>query len=67
MREQERKFKAMNAEYKKLKKELFRGKTFVIPDPKDKKKWERYNQIQAFFYPQFRYEGWKNPLDEDKK
>jgi hypothetical protein len=66
MREQTKQMKALLAEYNKLKKELFKGKMFVTPDPKEKR-WKRYDQLQAFFYPTFRREDWVNPLTEMQK
>jgi hypothetical protein len=63
MREQEKAFKGLHAEFMKLKKELFGEDKFVIPDPKNKK-WKRYDQLLGFFFPQFRTKGWKDPLKQ---
>jgi hypothetical protein len=66
MREQERKFKELKKEFDALRGELFKGKTFAVVRVRSKK-WARYDQLLGFFFPQFRYDGWKNPLEEDKK
>lgn len=48
-------------EFKDLKKEIFGNDMFVVMDENDPKT-KRYNQLLAYFYPQFRTDGWKSPV-----
>lgn len=54
----------LHIEMDQLKTRIFNDSMFVIIDDKDPKV-QRYNQLLGFFKPEFRYEGWINPLSQD--
>lgn len=61
-RAQTRKMEELLKEFEGLKQELFKGKTFVVLP--EGPKADRYNQLLAFFRPQYRWKGWESPLEE---
>lgn len=54
-------FTALLNEYKNLKQEIFGNSKFVILD-ETSERVKRYNQLLAFFYPQFRTKDWVSPV-----
>lgn len=66
-RKQTLKMEALLAEFKALKAEFFETSEFRLVDDHNDPKDQRYNQLLGFFYPQFRYRGWTNPLYEKEE
>lgn len=59
-RKQTSKMQKLLEEYRSLRDELFQGLPFaeyVEGCPK----WDRYNQLFGYFYPQYRTSGWIEP------
>lgn len=60
MREQTVKMKELLSEYKDLRKKIFGKEKFAkVENNPDQR---RYEQLLAFFHPQFRRRNWRNPL-----
>lgn len=62
MRNQTKVMNDLLNEYHQLKTELFGKDLFVIPES-NSSRWDRYNQLFQFFYPQFRSKDFINPLN----
>lgn len=54
------KMAALLVEYKQLRDKLFENLPFA--EPEDNEDWRRYDQLFAYFYPQYRTKNWKSPL-----
>lgn len=63
MREKSLKIHRLLGEYQELKSELFGNAELVVPVPEDHSKWERFNQLLGFFYPQFRTPSYIDPIE----
>jgi len=55
-----RKMVSLKKEYNELKEEVDKYHSGERPVPENR--WQRYTRLRGFFYPQFRYHGWENPL-----
>lgn len=62
MRDKAKKLNGLLEEFKELKQSQFGECSFRVVDNSDPQQ-KRYNQLFAFFYPEFRWDGWLNPLD----
>ena len=51
-------------EFQSLKTELFAGASFIAIEGIDQGKWDRYDQLLGFFYPEFRSPSWETPYKE---
>ena len=47
-------------EFSRLKEELFHDDSFIVQG--DSPKWNRYDQLLGLFFPQYRTEGWIDPI-----
>jgi len=54
------KLKELHSEYLELKEEIFKGHSFIEVESNASNK--RYDQLFAFFHPQFRTKKWINPF-----
>ena len=55
----------LDGERAQLAGDLFAGGTFVVPPADDSTgKWARFTQLEGYFYPWLRTEGWVNPENE---
>ena len=54
--------KELLKEFKALKIELF-GDNMLAIQSDDSKKWKRYDQLLAYFHPEFRTKNWINPIN----
>lgn len=61
MRKESRRVSEMLEEFQALKSKLFGSAWGVEWEGTDEQK--RFDQLLGFFYPQFRTDGWINPLD----
>ena len=52
----------LQQEFLKLKDDIFHGEKFV--EYEINAKTRRYDQLLGFFFPQFRTDGWTNPMFE---
>lgn len=52
--------KSLKDEFDELKSKLFGGQSFVLRE--NTQEWLRYEQLLAFFHPQFRTKSYINPL-----
>jgi len=52
--------KELLEEFKTLKADLFVNAMFVVQDDGDPR-WERYDQLLGYFYPEFRTKNWVSP------
>jgi hypothetical protein len=52
----------MAKEFDALKKKIFAGLN-IVEVSENSTDHKRYNQLLAFFYPRFRTETWKNPME----
>lgn len=52
--------KKLHNEFQSLKAEVFANGPFVAVEPDDEKQ-NRYSQLLAYFFPQFRTKNWINP------
>jgi len=57
------KLQELEKEFNNLQKRLFGNCKFAIPD--NSQDWQRYDQLKAFFHPEFRTESWVNPIFAD--
>ena len=60
IRNQTMKMEALLQEYRQLRDKLFAGLPFA--EHIDNEDWRRYDQLFAYFYPQYRTKNWKSPL-----
>lgn len=55
-------FTELFEEYTLLKSELFAHGNFIVIDPSEDEKFQRYNQLLGYFHPEFRTRGWESPV-----
>lgn len=59
IREHTKKMQNLLQEYRQLRDKLFQGLPFA--EVEDTADWRRYNQLFAYFYPQYRTKDWTEP------
>lgn len=57
--------RALRKEYDQIRYDLFSPKK--TSEQEFEKLWKRFHQLQAFFYPSLRWNGWKSPLKLHQK